>query len=192
MYGTDELRQHCWIHAREAFGTSHIFQRRIRGPRRGLKWVTYLGLAIPLAIGLLVLGFGLGAQPVARALPYAAALLVVQGLVALWALVGSWQSRVDDGLLSITENNRLSTAYRDLATRAPLDLETRIAILDPQYQARSELDLRQGVTDVEKRVGMRAALRQFASPCAACGQVPSSMVPTSCGVCGDFPRRLSS
>ena len=109
-----------------------MFQARIRRPQLGLRLITYLGFAVPLAIGLLVLGFGVDSPGLKAALPYAGAFLVVQGLLSAFAIVFGWQQRVDDGPLSSTESTRLFKAYKNLASLPPPDLEARVAVLEAQ------------------------------------------------------------
>jgi mobilome CxxCx(11)CxxC protein len=180
------VRQHCWNRALEAFGTSYLFQRRIRRPQRGIRWVAYLSLAVPLVIGLVVMAFGTDDASLPVLLWVGGILLVVQGLLALWSLVARWNDTIESVLLSITENNRLANRYKEIAERGPSDAAVRAAVLDAEYQARTEADLRQGITEQEKRMGMRAGLRQFQRACAACGKVPTTMDPSQCGVCGNF------
>lgn len=185
------LRTHCWNRAIESFGTSYIFQHRIRGPQRGIRWLTYLGLGVPLAIGLVVIGFGTDDRSLPYLLWIAGILLLVQGLLALWALVAKWSDTVESGLLSMTENNRLANRYKEIGERWPTDSPGKVTVLDAEYQVRTETDLRQGVSDQEKRMGLRAGLRQFQRACVGCSLVPNSMNPTECGVCGNFSRRLA-
>ena len=59
--------------------------------------------------------------------------------------------------------------------------------IDDEHKRR--VDQLSNITDEEKRMGMRATLRQFQRECANCKQTPVSMVPSECGVCGNFKRR---
>ena len=64
--------------------------------------------------------------------------------------------------------------------------ELRNEVLKTENNLRRHIDNQQNVTEKEKRFGMRAALRQYQKQCSACKKVPTTMKPTSCGVCGNF------
>ncbi len=185
--GTDELRQKCWDQAVEAFGTARIFERRAGGLQTKLQILAYLGFCGPLAVGLVALGFG--ANNLTLVLPLAAALGLLQGLVAFWALVRKWVDSYTYAVKSAAANDRLASAYSDLASTPPADqtaFRHAYDLLWVEDQQRRTSDGEQNVSEREKRYGMRAALRRFRRECVGCHQVPLTLDSTSCGVCGNF------
>ncbi|MGW4750469.1 mobilome CxxCx(11)CxxC protein, partial [Streptomyces sp. NPDC004290] len=65
-------------------------------------------------------------------------------------------------------------------------LRTQYEKLEVEDSARRDRDSEKGVTDKERRRGMRATLRKFQRQCAGCQLVPTSLTPSDCDVCGRF------
>jgi mobilome CxxCx(11)CxxC protein len=182
----DEHRQDAWDKALDAFGTAYIFQRRARGPKVGMRILAFTGLVLPLALGLYVTVFGREAPQLERAIVLAGVLAGVQAIVSLWALVAKWDDQYTTAIESMVANNRLSTRFKSLARTPPANANAIYEALIAENESREEADVKQLLTDKEKRMGMRAALREFERRCASCKDVPRSMKPTQCPVCGDF------
>jgi mobilome CxxCx(11)CxxC protein len=90
---------------------------------------------------------------------------------------------------SKTANYRLEREYKKLGqatTLSPTDFETNLKILDTENEMRNALDDRHDITDNEKRMGMRYALREHERKCSNCDKIPKSMRPTDCDICGNF------
>jgi mobilome CxxCx(11)CxxC protein len=119
---------------------------------------------------------------------------MVQLIASIWSLTNRWDDDFGYALESLSANRILYDKFRQLASDPPAtiaDAKTQFQLLNTENSARSSLDEKQGVTEDEKRMGMRAALRQLQKQCTACGQVPTSMTSTQCDVCGNFkPRRI--
>lgn len=184
----DLYRIRCWDDAVHTFGTAFVFQQRARRRRKQLQWVNYIGVAVPLIIGALVLSFGkFGLLSVAISI--AGVIGVVQVAVNLWSLVAGWIEDYSYSLGSASANDSLSVRFRELAENPPSEIQefrTAYDKLKIEDAARRERDIEKGVTEEEKRMGMRAALRKFQRRCAGCNEVPTDMAPSSCGVCGSF------
>lgn len=181
----------CWDRAVYAFATGEIFSRRSRSYRRKLEFLTALGIIVPLAIGGYVLAFGTESQQLARLLPLAAVLGLVQLVFSGVAVVYSWPDRLEYALTSVVDNLDIATHFKELAETAPHppeDLGTRYAVLKARDDARRQADASKGVSQMELRFGHRAGLRQFKRCCSACGRQPVSMKPSDCEVCGSFRR----
>jgi mobilome CxxCx(11)CxxC protein len=110
-------------------------------------------------------------------------------ILSIWALVAKW----DDGLAYYTEsksaNYRLADEYAKLMKAqclAPQEFDMQFKQLETEGRLRTELDQRQDITDQEKRMGMRAGLRQYQRACAGCKTVPVSLRATECEICGKF------
>jgi mobilome CxxCx(11)CxxC protein len=184
----DRYRVLCWDNAVHALGTSYVFQRRARTLKSRLTWVNYIGAAVPLIVGILVLTFGtFGALEVI--VPIAGLVLLVQAVVNLWAVFGGWVDKLPYANTSAAANDALSARYQELGANPPVridELKHAYEKLQIADKSRRDQDLPQDILPVEQRMGMRYALRKFQRQCAGCGEVPKSMQPTDCDVCGNF------
>jgi mobilome CxxCx(11)CxxC protein len=107
-------------------------------------------------------------------------------ILSVWALAAKWDDAFAYSQEAMTDNYRLANTFEKLARVAPADIAMRFEIADAAYQARVDADNRQGLSDKDKRRGMRAALRQYQRPCVGCQKVPASMKPSECDICGNF------
>src|SRR6185436_13026554 len=86
----DALRSDAWEKAQEAYGTAYIFERRARRLRNQLNILNFVGLAVPVLVGSIVLGYGLGFKPLGWLVPIAIAIAIAQAVVFSWSLVAGW------------------------------------------------------------------------------------------------------
>ncbi len=89
----------------------------------------------------------------------------------------------------MSANQQLYEAYRSLGSNPPQDpngARVQFDLLNTERKCRDMQDDKEGITEAEKRAGMRAALRQFQRKCAGCNEVPKSLEPLNCAVCGKF------
>jgi mobilome CxxCx(11)CxxC protein len=180
------MRADCWDRALHSFGTASIFERRATKVRTRLRALAGVALGIPLIVGALVLGFGIDTQALRWVVPIAAVLGVLQVAISLWALIAKWDDTLTHSLDSMVDNHRLSRGFEEIARHPTEDFAVRFQVLNAEYNFRDREDLKEVISDEERRRGMRAALRQFQRSCAGCGQVPRDMKRTDCGVCGHF------
>jgi mobilome CxxCx(11)CxxC protein len=185
-----KIQLDSWNNAVYAFGTADIFERRTRLFQRKLQWLGYIGLAGPLLVGLLALGFGATSYSVKSIIPIAIVVGIAQVLISAWSLVSDWTGNLAYARESATANAELAARYQQLARSAPeyrhTDLRHKFDLLFVEDSARRQRDLGRSITDCERRRGLRAGMRQFERECSACRQVPVSMTPTQCEVCGNF------
>ena len=185
------IRTRCWNGALHTFATLYIFQQRARALNHRLQLVTYVGFMVPMLVGLLVLSYG-HFKSLPTVISIASAIGAVQVVISLWSIIGGWVDGYSYAVKSIGSNSRLAAKFEELASNPPADRSTlrreyeRLTIQD---ECRQEDDYEQGVKESEKRMGMRAALRNYQRRCAACNEVPTTMEPTDCGVCGNFKHR---
>lgn len=179
-------REQCWDHAIYTFGTGFIFETRAKKLRRALRWLTFLGIAVPVAIGGIVLSFGTQSAALPFLLALAGVLAVAQLVLSVWSLVAAWNDNLAYAVESARSNYRLATRYEDLGRNAPADLETHFSILAAERQAREDQDIARDLAEREKRMGLRAGLRKLQRACVSCKNVPMDMKPSDCPVCGQF------
>ena len=182
-----KMRETCWNNALYAFGTGWILEQRTHALRFRLRLLTFLGIVVPAFVGFVVAASG--AEYLGIVLAIASPLGLFQLVFSIWALAAKWDDAFAYASESLASNQQISNAYQDLASNPPSSAEAFRRQLDPinvENTCRAAQDSKQGIKDAEKRAGMRAALRQFRSKCVGCEDVPKSMKPTDCPVCGSF------
>lgn len=178
----------CWDRSLECFGTAWIFEQRADRLTLKLSLLTYVSVAIPIIIGTLVGAFGRDVIS-AQLLVWAGVLGLLQVVTSLWAIVDGWVGKQATATQAMSNNYRFSDRYHDLAKRPPdvvTELRRQFDLTDAEEKGYSGSDMQQGISDPERRAGMRAALRQFGRPCDGCHITPTDMSATACGICGNF------
>lgn len=186
----NRLRQLCWNQSVRCFATAYIFERRSNILKRNLQTLTLLGIGMPIFTGSIVLSFGRDIKVLPAIIALFGVLGVIQSVLSVLSLVAKWEDKLAYSMKSNSLNRALCLRYRRLAENPPSDdiLATHFNLLEDEYGKQDIEDENQGVTDEERRRGMRAALREFKRPCATCGETPISMNPSDCGTCGQFRR----
>jgi len=183
---TDQQRAELWRSAIESFGTAYIFEKRAAKFRGRMRLLAFSGIVLPLTVGAVAGAFGAGSSILAISIVVAGVLGVFQLGLSAWAISAKWDDSLGYSQESTTDNYRLSKEFATLAKLASTTFQLQLAILEAQSQSRDAQDQRQDISDPEKRMGLRAALRQFERKCVKCEKVPDSMEPTDCPVCGKF------
>lgn len=179
-------RQDAWDHAIHTFGTAYIFEKRAKGPKIHLKLLAFSGLALPLILGSYVTIFGREAPQLERALVISGVIAAVQAVVTLWALVWKWDDQYSASLEAVVTNYRLASRFKEFASNPPADEDVVYRLLKTELSVREAEDHKLLLKDKEKRMGLRAGLREFQRPCVACNVVPRSLTSSDCDVCGNF------
>lgn len=185
-------RQHCIAESVHCHGTAHIFGVRAQVLRRRIKMMSFLGVVAPGLVGVTIGSFGVTADATVLCIALAGVASVPLFVLSVWSLVNDWPGQLSYADESHTANRSLAEAFQRLARDQGLnanDFKNEVRFLDQESSSRSSLDERRDVTENEKRMGMRAALRTLQMACAGCKQVPQSLAPTDCGVCGNFKQR---
>jgi mobilome CxxCx(11)CxxC protein len=185
------LKSAAWKKAEEACGTAYIFEVRARRLRTKLNRLNFVGLAVPVLVGLIALGYGASSKALSWLIPVAILIAGVQVVIFLWSVIAQWVNSYDRATQALIANRSLEERYSSLAKEQPTDLEDfkhRLALTDAADDARRNEDHQERITDREKRMGMHALLFKYERECSGCDTKPVSMIPTECGVCGDFPR----
>jgi mobilome CxxCx(11)CxxC protein len=174
--------------ALHCFGTAHVFEVRANLLRQRIRLLTFLGIVVPATVGLAYMSFGASSWLTTPLVVLGSLLLILQLIGSIWSLVYRWDDSFAYSLESMSANRSFYERFKELASDTHNKEEANLFYQLPQSesQARSKEDEKQGATENEKRMGMRAGLRQLKRACAACNQVPTSMTPTDCNVCGNF------
>jgi len=140
-------------------GTAYIFEVRARRLRNRLNILNFVGLAVPLLVGAIVLGYGTSFKPLRLLIPLAIAAGCVQLVVFTWSVVAQWVNSYDRATQALVANRSLAERYQSLAKEQAAnfeDFQHRLAVLDAADDARRNEDYREAITDTEKRMGMHA------------------------------------
>lgn len=189
---TPQERRTCNDSALRCFGTAYLFEQRAAPLRIGIKVLTFSSLIGPLAIGALVISYGSEGKFIPWAVLAASILSFLQITVSLWSLVSRWQENLSYYLETKAHNYQLSDRFKDLAnntTYSDAKWRREFEILETFGTMRSQMDHQHDIEDEEKRMGMRAALRNFQRECVGCNTKPTSIESTDCSVCGQFKRK---
>lgn len=186
---TDELRQRCWNSALHAFGTAWWFGERATSLRKKLRALAFLGLIAPVAVGAVVLGFGVDYE-IKPLLFVAGVISLAQLLWTLWSMSAGWQEAFSAAANSQKKNTEIYQAWEGLAKTPPQDLDvflSKVEVLPTVDQMQATSDIAYGIDDRDKRMMMRRGLLQYGRKCATCGKKPESMKTNEkCSTCADF------
>lgn len=185
----DLIKQRCWDEALYSFGTAYIFVQRANRHRILRRILSFLGIVVPLTMGSIYLSFNTYPQLLAVIFVVAGILGTIQLIASAWSLSAGWEETYTYSLEASAANYSLASRFEKLAQSPVFTFDQfKIAfdLLEVENSIRSEQDTKQGITDKEKRKGMRQALWKYRRPCAQCNSVPMSMHPTNCSVCGNF------
>ncbi len=168
-----------------SYGTFAIFNRRARAYMRRLQVLDFVGLALPLLVGGLVLS---GIDITDKWLIAVGCVLAVQGVVFLWALIARWADKLEHSTASRTANREIAELYENCLVTAPSASDWDLLVARRKQQ--DSIDERYPPSEKERSYGMRQALYQFRLPCGNhdCGKVPTSLKPGDCPTCGKFNR----
>ena len=149
---TNEQRQDCWDKAVHAFGTAYIFEQRSNKARKKLRWLSFLGIAVPVLVGGIVVAF----FGVDQLKPYLSWLIVLAGLlgtiqlvITIWSLIAKWEDEAIYGSESNVGNYEISKLYADLARNNPDDFDSKYELLNLRNDLRSAEDSKKEITEKE-------------------------------------------
>lgn len=185
----DTKRRSCADQALHAYGTAYIFERRAATLRNKLRAVAFLGIAGPASVGAIIGTYNLSPEQIRIILGVAGTIAVVQLMISIWSLTSGWDRDLSDFLELKNENYELSRKYEEHGNATQLSIEQFQATFNELDKVREYVRKssdKHDVSEKEKRMGMRYALRKFQRPCAGCGIVPKDLKSTDCGVCGSF------
>lgn len=188
MKAFESIQRECSIEALHCFATAHVFEVRANILRQRIRMLTFLGIVVPATVGLTFMSFGGNSTLTASLVVVGSILLILQLIGSVWSLVQRWDDNFAYALESMSANRSFYEQFKELASETLSEEEANIRyqLLQRESQARSKEDEKQGFTENEKRMGMCAGLRHLQRQCAACHQIPTTMTPTTCNVCGNF------
>lgn len=185
----NSLRTFCWDDSFEAFGTAYIFKQKAHRLLLGMRILQFLGLAVPVSIGVIFLSFTPNESFHGPIFVFSGIIGFLQLIGTVWGLISQWEANYAYAIESATDNFRISRNFTSIAKNQFMDeieLKAQYILLQKENEFRSSADNKQTISESELRRGMRYALREFERKCVKCEKVPYSMKSTDCPVCGQF------
>jgi mobilome CxxCx(11)CxxC protein len=179
--------QEAWDRALFCYGTAKIVEKRTKTLKFLNKINKFIGLAIPLSIGGVVISFGLNASLLPTALLILGILGIFQLIVSLWSLIDDWENKIENYVNSKSRNLHYSDLFQKIAKESNEDKTkyTNVFIETMLYdKIQREEDNKMNISEKEKRYGLRYALFQFQRCCVGCGKIPNMKKISKCNVCG--------
>ncbi len=187
------LRKDAWDKAIHSFGKAYIFSKRAEFYTRWIRFVTILGIIVPVTIGATASGYGFDSEILKWTINISIPLTILQLIISVFALVHNWSDYLSYSLDATNDYGNLSAALKKLGKNPPNDIEElkhQLELLETKYNSRSDQDSKYGLKERELRKGMRYALREFQRQCIGCKRTPLSAESTDCNVCGNFKRNM--
>ena len=169
--------------ALDCLGYSYIYIKRIDKLELWLRWTKVLGILIPVLVGSILLAYVRNQIILEWAVTITTPLVIGQLLLSTYLTIVGSDTKVMDYSRLASEFTLLHSDFDDFA-RQEIQDEKRYSILIERYRGLSVM--KYSIKDKELRMAMRYGLREYRRACASCKQVPTSMVPTECDVCGNF------
>jgi len=185
------FRTDSWDKAIHSFGKSYIFGERAKFYKNWIRFLTFLGIIVPVLIGAVAAAYGLESSISKLIFKIALPFTILQLIISVIALVNKWSENLSYSIEATNDYGNLSEAFKKLGKNPPeeiRDLEHQFEILETKYTSRTEQDSKYSLKDRELRKGMRSALREFQRKCIGCNTVPLSIKSSNCEVCGNFKK----
>lgn len=173
--------------ALDALGYYYIYSQKIKKLERWLKASKVLGIIVPVFLGGMLSTYSTYPE-------FIQATLLITGPIALGQLVLSAYLTItgaDEALVShssrAAEYNILAQSFTQLMRYPDNDeqiFKGRFELLQERERQIGKGNL--GVSDKERRKGMRYGLWINQRKCAGCKETPKSLEPSNCNVCGNF------
>lgn len=183
------IQQDCWDNALHCIGTSHVFSKRAKSFKTRIRFMTVLGLVVPLLLGGTAAAYGQNSSILGIAITITAPVTIFQIALFGISLIYKWDDQFAYSLESQTDNRIISESFQNLAKNPSATLQqmqSDFDVIKAKEQARTTQDDKYSFSKKENRLGMRYALWIMKRQCATCNQVPQSMTPTKCDTCGNF------
>lgn len=189
----DLLRREALEKAIHSFGKAYIFTKRTEFYKKWIRFVTILGIAVPVTIGATATGYGIDSEVLKQTIAISIPLTGFQLLVSIFSVVNNWSDNLSYSLEATNDYGSLSENFKKLGRNHLSkidDFKHKLEILEIKYNSRSDQDTKYGLKERELRKGMNFSLREFQIACLGCGKTPLSSKSTNCEVCGNYKRNL--
>lgn len=170
-----------------SFGTTKLFEKRMKIYGARLKRLTFLGLLSPVLLGGFVAAFSTESDILkAILIPLCSCLTIFQAVVSLMSLSYKWDEKYSYAIVAVKDNTRLTNEFNKIKYLTGNKLKQIYKPLREDYDRQNVSDMAQGITDKENRFAMRQSLFHFKSECKTCKKTPSTLKATNCDTCGNY------
>lgn len=185
----EQIKKDCWGYVFYSYGTIRIFERRAKRFQIGRIWITFLGIVVPVVVGSIVMSFGTDSNSLKYFIFVAGVVTMIQLILSTWSIVSRWDEKYEYAMNSVAENTRLYNDWENYRKRKISNTNESEEIFN-EILSRTEKqefnDIKQNVSDKEKRFANRSALFYFKQECHVCNEIPTTMTPCKCAGCGNF------
>lgn len=183
----DKIRQECWDKCIDSCGFSYIYSKKIESIEKWQKASKIMGIIIPVFLGGILASYSSSPQILEYAVKITTPLAIAQLLLSTYLMVTGADDTTIKASAKTVEYSLLHSEFRQLANypdKSETEYKRKFDILLERENGIGKENFK--VSDKELRMGMRYGLREYRRSCAGCNEVPSSMISTSCSVCGNF------
>lgn len=169
----------------QTYGTARIFEKRAKSFSLKMRALNFLGLAIPLIIGLIFLGFG---EINAYLKTIAIILGIIQIIVFLWSIISKWDDKYQYAISALKRQEEIHSDLKLVQDDSSIPQTFIERLFEKESRYNSE-DITQDITDKEKRYAMRRTLFNFQIACPLCKIQPKSIKPQktdNCDNCSNY------
>ncbi|HIF9499298.1 TPA: mobilome CxxCx(11)CxxC protein [Photobacterium damselae] len=182
----EEIKKKCFESEFYSFGTSKIFERRVKKYGFKLKGITFLGLLSPVLLGGVVASFSVDSVILKNyLLPACGVITILQAILSLLSLVFRWDEVYSYASGSVQNNTMLTSNFKRLKDSNKINMKQFQSLMD-EYDQQNKSDISQNISVKEMRYAMCVSLLQYQIECRGCGIKPRSLKPSTCDVCGKF------
>lgn len=166
------------------FGTARIFEKRVKKYALLIKLLNFLGLAIPITIGLIFLAIG----SVDNFVKGCALLLgAAQALAFLWSIIDKWDDKHQYSIEALRRQDKLFTELNDL-DQQDKNFQTLFDKLLEREKRYKQDDISKSISNKEIRYGTRKSLYRFQVLCQMCNETPQTEKPPKGKKCDNCPN----
>lgn len=187
--GVDKIIVSCRERQMQCYANQIVFEKRINWYGGLIKYVTILGIIIPVFIGAVVLGYGIDNPILKGLIPYAAILSIIQFFSSVIIYLIGIDSKLMYSYDANKSYNSMYNKYKDLADFYDIyneDIKIKYDLIRVLENERSMQDSSQNIKEWEYRRGLRASLRIHKKKCVSCNKIPYDLNSDKCKVCGNF------
>jgi mobilome CxxCx(11)CxxC protein len=182
-----KMRQECWDKALDSFAYSYIYSKKTEHLNFLLRWTKLFGILIPVMLGALLTAYYGNKHLIDAAIYITTPFAIAQLILSTYLTVIGADEKVNTYISKSIEYTLLNSEI-DFLVKFP---DSDSLIFQNKYEVLNEREKCLGkgnyeLSEKDLRMGMRFGLRQYRRPCVGCNEVPVSMKPSKCEVCGNF------
>lgn len=184
-----KLRQQAWDKALSEAGMGHVFRDRATDLSKSVRTTKVLGVLVPMIPGAIVLSYEVDGIAVQVSKWVFSVLSVFLAYRFGRSLALGHDDKLNYYYESASHHSSLAEAYTRVAQDDSLseeDIRVRLADLNGEQRVRDQQDDKHNITAKDERKAMRYGLRQFGRKCEGCKEVPTSLSPSNCNICGNY------